>query len=106
MKQINGKGNEAAKQLVDYLKTMQCSSRHSAAHPSIALGCSVKFPCLRWSKLIPCSPVQVTMLSPSSLISIEDKNGNVLESFCSTKKRSHRMMLTAQSVKHDARCRF
>ena len=85
MKQINGTGNEAAKQLVDYLK--QCNVQSEIQpYPSIALGsCEISlFEMVQAYTMFPGAGYNA---QPFFINRIEDKNGNVLESFAPKRKR-------------------
>ena len=85
MKQINGTGNEAAKQLVEYLK--QCNVQSEIQpYPSIALGsCEISlFEMVQAYTMFPGAGYNA---QPFFINRIEDKNGNVLESFAPKRKR-------------------
>ena len=95
MKQINGTGNEAAKQLVEYLK--QCNVQSEIQpYPSIALGsCEISlFEMVQAYTMFPGAGYNA---QPFFINRIEDKNGNVLESFAPKRKRVIEE-LTAYSV--------
>jgi penicillin-binding protein 1A len=95
MKQINGKGNEAAKELVDYLK--KCNVQADLQpYPSIALGsCEISlFEMVQAYTMFPGAGYNA---QPFFINRIEDKNGNVLESF-SPQRRKIIDELTAYSV--------
>ncbi|MEN9697857.1 MAG: hypothetical protein RLZ56_1278 [Bacteroidota bacterium] len=85
MKQINGKGNEAAKELVDYLK--KCNVQADIQpYPSIALGsCEISlFEMVQAYTMFPGSGYNA---QPFFINRIEDKNGNVLESFSPQRRK-------------------
>jgi len=85
MKQINGTGNEAAKQLVDYLKTLNVQSEIQP-YPSIALG-SCEISLFEMVQAYTMFPGQGYNAQPFFINRIEDKNGNVLESFAPKRKK-------------------
>lgn len=95
MKQINGDGNEAAKELVAYLKKSNIQA-DIPAYPSIALGaCEVSlFEMVQAYTMFPGAGYNA---QPFFINRIEDKNGNVLESF-SPQRRKVISELTAYSV--------
>ena len=95
MKQINGDGNEAAKELVAYLKKSNIQA-DIPAYPSIALGaCEVSlFEMVQAYTMFPGGGYNA---QPFFINRIEDKNGNVLESF-SPQRRKVISELTAYSV--------
>jgi penicillin-binding protein 1A len=95
MKQINGNGNEAAKELVDYLKKSNIQA-DIPAYPSIALGaCEVSlFEMVQAYTMFPGGGYNA---QPFFINRIEDKNGNVLESF-SPQRRKVISELTAYSM--------
>jgi penicillin-binding protein 1A len=95
MKQINGKGNEAAKELVDYLKKCNVQAPIQP-YPSIALGsCEISlFEMVQAYTMFPGSGYNA---QPFFINRIEDKNGNVLESF-SPQRRKIIDEVTAYSV--------
>ena len=95
MKQINGDGNEAAKELVAYLKKANIQA-DIPAYPSIALGaCEVSlFEMVQAYTMFPGGGYNA---QPFFINRIEDKNGNVLESF-SPQRRKVISELTAYSV--------
>lgn len=85
MKQINGKGNEAAKELVEYLK--KCNVQADIQpYPSIALGaCEISlFEMVQAYTMFPGSGYNA---QPFFINRIEDKNGNVLESFSPQRRK-------------------
>ena len=95
MKQINPKGNEAAKEFVEYLK--KCNIQADIpAYPSIALGsCEVSlFEMVQAYTMFPGGGYNA---QPFFINRIEDKNGNVLESF-SPQRRKVINEVTAYSV--------
>ena len=95
MKQINSKGNEAAKELVAYLK--KCNVQADLQpYPSIALGsCEISlFEMVQAYTMFPGSGYNA---QPFFINRIEDKNGNVLESF-SPQRRKIIDEVTAYSV--------
>jgi len=95
MKQINGNGNEAAKELVAYLKKANIQAE-IPAYPSIALGaCEVSlFEMVQAYTMFPGGGYNA---QPFFINRIEDKNGNVLESY-SPQRRKVISELTAYSV--------
>ncbi|MBP6000523.1 MAG: transglycosylase domain-containing protein [Sediminibacterium sp.] len=95
MKQINGDGNEAAKELVAYLKKVNIQA-DIPAYPSIALGaCEVSlFEMVQAYTMFPGGGYNA---QPFFINRIEDKNGNVLESF-SPQRRKVISELTAYSM--------
>lgn len=95
MKQINGNGNEAAKQFVDYLK--KCNVQADlTAYPSIALG-AVEISLYEMVQAYTMFPGGGYNAQPLFINRIEDKNGNVLESF-SPQRRKVINETTAYSV--------
>jgi penicillin-binding protein 1A len=95
MKQINGDGNEAAKELVAYLKKANIQA-DIPAYPSIALGaCEVSlYEMVQAYTMFPGGGYNA---QPFFINRIEDKNGNVLESF-SPQRRKVISELTAYSM--------
>jgi len=95
MKQINGKGNEAAKELVEYLKKCNVQAEIQP-YPSIALGsCEISlFEMVQAYTMFPGGGYNA---QPFFINRIEDKNGNVLESF-SPKRKKIIDEITAYSV--------
>lgn len=95
MKQINPKSNEAAKEFVDYLKKCNIQAE-IPAYPSIALGsCEVSlFEMVQAYTMFPGGGYNA---QPFFINRIEDKNGNVLESF-SPQRRKLINEVTAYSV--------
>ena len=79
MKQINGKSNEAAKQFVEYLKKCNIKS-DIQPYPSIALG-AVEISLYEMVQAYTMFPGAGYNAQPFFINRIEDKNGNVLESF-------------------------
>ena len=95
MKQIDSKGNEAAKQFVDYLK--KCNVQADlTAYPSIALG-AVEISLFEMVQAYTMFPGAGYNAQPFFINRIEDKNGNVLESF-SPQRRKVINDVTAYSV--------
>ena len=95
MKQINGKGNEAAKEFVEYLK--KCNVKADLqAYPSIALGTS-EISLYEMVQAYTMFPGGGYNAQPFFINRIEDKNGNVLESF-SPQRRKIINEVTAYSV--------
>lgn len=85
MKQIDGNSNQAAVQLVDYLK--QCNIQSDIQpYPSIALGsCEISlFEMVQAYTMFPGGGYNA---QPFFINRIEDKNGNVLESFAPKRKK-------------------
>ena len=95
MKQINGNGNEAAKQFVDYLKKCNVQAELTA-YPSIALG-AVEISLYEMVQAYTMFPGGGYNAQPLFINRIEDKNGNVLESF-SPQRRKVINETTAYSV--------
>ena len=95
MKSINPKGNEAAKEFVDYLK--KCNVQADVpAYPSIALG-SAEISLFEMVQAYTMFPGGGYNAQPFFINRIEDKNGNVLESF-SPQRRKVINEVTAYSV--------
>ncbi len=95
MKSINPKGNEAAKEFVDYLK--KCNIQADVpAYPSIALG-SAEISLFEMVQAYTMFPGGGYNAQPFFINRIEDKNGNVLESF-SPQRRKVINEVTAYSV--------
>jgi len=95
MKQINPKGNEAAKEFVDYLK--KCNIQTDIpAYPSIALG-SAEISLFEMVQAYTMFPGGGYNAQPFFINRIEDKNGKVLESF-SPQRRKVINEVTAYSV--------
>ena len=95
MKQINANGNDAAEEFVDYLK--KCNVKAEIpAYPSIALGsCEISmFEMVQAYTMFPGGGYNA---QPFFINRIEDKNGNVLESF-SPQRRKVIKEVTAYSV--------
>ena len=95
MKQINGKSNEAAKQFVEYLKKCNIKS-DIQPYPSIALG-AVEISLYEMVQAYTMFPGAGYNAQPFFINRIEDKNGNVLESF-SPQRRKVINDVTAYSV--------
>jgi len=95
MKQINGNGNDAAKELVEYLKKCNVQAEIQP-YPSIALGaCEISlFEMVQAYTMFPGGGYNA---QPFFINRIEDKNGNVLESF-SPKRKKIIDEITAYSV--------
>jgi penicillin-binding protein 1A len=85
MKQINNSGNEAAKELVNYLRQLNIQS-DIQPYPSIALGsCEISmFEMVQAYTMFPGGGYNA---QPFFINRIEDKNGNVLESFAPKRKK-------------------
>jgi penicillin-binding protein 1A len=95
MKQIDGNGNEAAKQFVEYLK--KCNVQADIpAYPSLALG-AVEISLYEMVQAYTMFPGGGYNAQPLFINRIEDKNGNVLESF-SPQRRKVINETTAYSV--------
>ena len=95
MKQINSNGNEAAKQFVEYLK--KCNVQADIpAYPSLALG-AVEISLYEMVQAYTMFPGGGYNAQPLFINRIEDKNGNVLESF-SPQRRKVINETTAYSV--------
>lgn len=95
MKQINANGNDAAEEFVEYLK--KCNVKAEIpAYPSIALGsCEISmFEMVQAYTMFPGGGYNA---QPFFINRIEDKNGNVLESF-SPQRRKVIKEVTAYSV--------
>ena len=95
MKQINGKSNEAAKQFVEYLKKCNIKS-DLQPYPSIALG-AVEISLFEMVQAYTMFPGAGYNAQPFFINRIEDKNGNVLESY-SPQRRKVISDVTAYSV--------
>lgn len=95
MKQINPKGNEAAKEFVEYLKKCNIQTE-IPAYPSIALG-SAEISLFEMVQAYTMFPGGGYNAQPFFINRIEDKNGNVLESF-SPQRRKVINEVTAYSV--------
>ena len=95
MKQINGKSNEAAKQFVEYLKKCNIKS-DIQPYPSIALG-AVEISLFEMVQAYTMVPGAGYNAQPFFINRIEDKNGNVLESY-SPQRRKVINEVTAYSV--------
>ena len=95
MKQINGKSNEAAKQFVEYLKKCNIKS-DIQPYPSIALG-AVEISLFEMVQAYTMFPGAGYNAQPFFINRIEDKNGNVLESY-SPQRRKVISDVTAYSV--------
>jgi len=95
MKQINGKSNEAAKQFVEYLKKCNVKS-DIQPYPSIALG-AVEISLYEMVQAYTMFPGAGYNAQPFFINRIEDKNGNVLESY-SPQRRKVISDVTAYSV--------
>jgi len=95
MKQINGKSNEAAKQFVEYLKKCNIKS-DLQPYPSIALG-AVEISLYEMVQAYTMFPGAGYNAQPFFINRIEDKNGNVLESY-SPQRRKVISDVTAYSV--------
>lgn len=95
MKQINGKSNEAAKQFVEYLKKCNIKS-DIQPYPSIALG-AVEISLFEMVQAYTMFPGAGYNAQPFFINRIEDKNGNVLESY-SPQRRKVINEVTAYSV--------
>ena len=95
MKQINSNGNDAAKELVEYLKKCNVQAEIQP-YPSIALGaCEISlFEMVQAYTMFPGGGYNA---QPFFINRIEDKNGNVLESF-SPKRKKVIDEITAYSV--------
>lgn len=79
MKQLDNSGNEGAKRFVDFLKKCNLQTKIDA-YPSIALGsCEISlFEMMQAYSMLPGRGFNV---KPLFITRIEDRNGNVLESF-------------------------
>ena len=85
MKQINGNGNEAAKQFVEYLKKCNIKS-DIQPYPSIALG-AVEISLFEMVQAYTMFPGGGYNAQPFFINRIEDKNGNVLESYSPQRRK-------------------
>ena len=85
MKQINGESNEAAKELVAYLKKCNIQTEIEP-YPAIALGsCEISlFEMVQAYTMFPGAGYNA---EPFFINRIEDKNGNVIESFTPKRKK-------------------
>jgi penicillin-binding protein 1A len=85
MKQINGNSNEAAKQFVEYLKKCNIKS-DIQPYPSIALG-AVEISLFEMVQAYTMFPGAGYNAQPFFINRIEDKNGNVLESYSPQRRK-------------------
>jgi len=85
MKQINGKSNEAAIQFVEYLKKCNIKS-DLQPYPSIALG-AVEISLFEMVQAYTMFPGAGYNAQPFFINRIEDKNGNVLESYSPQRRK-------------------
>jgi penicillin-binding protein 1A len=85
MKQINGNSNEAAKQFVEYLKKCNIKS-DIQPYPSIALG-AVEISLFEMVQAYTMFPGGGYNAQPFFINRIEDKNGNVLESYSPQRRK-------------------
>jgi penicillin-binding protein 1A len=95
MKQINGNGNEAAKEFIEYLKKCNVQAE-IPAYPSLALG-AAEISLYEMVQAYTMFPGGGYNAQPLFVNRIEDKNGNVLESF-SPQRRKIISETTAYSV--------
>ncbi len=95
MKQLDNSGNEGAKRFVDFLKKCNLQTKIDA-YPSIALGaCEISlFEMMQAYSMLPGRGFNV---KPLYITRIEDRNGNVLESF-TPQRREVISDVTAYSV--------
>jgi penicillin-binding protein 1A len=80
MKQLDGKGNNAAKRFVDFLKNKCGLQTNIAPHPSIAIG-SCEISLYEMMQAYSMFPGRGFNAKPLFITRIEDRNGNTLESF-------------------------
>lgn len=95
MKQLDATGNNGAKRFVDYLKRCDLQTKIDA-YPSIALGtCEISlFEMMQAYSMFPGRGMNA---KPMYITRIEDRNGNVLESF-SPKRKEVISEVTAYSI--------
>lgn len=95
MKQLDASGNNGAKRFVDYLKRCDLQTKIDA-YPSIALGtCEISlFEMMQAYSMFPGRGMNA---KPMYITRIEDRNGNVLESF-SPKRKEVISEVTAYSI--------
>ncbi|MBS1579506.1 MAG: transglycosylase domain-containing protein [Bacteroidetes bacterium] len=85
MKQLDGKGNNAAKRFVDFLKNKCALQTKIEPNPSIAIGaCEISL--YEMMQAYTMFPGRGFNVKPLFLTRIEDKNGNVLENFAPQRK--------------------
>jgi penicillin-binding protein 1A len=95
MKQIDPTGNNAAKRFVDYLKRCDLQTKIEP-YPSIALG-SCEISLFEMMQAYSMFPGRGMNAKPMYITRIEDRNGNVLESF-SPKRKEVISEVTAYSI--------
>ncbi|MFX7764254.1 hypothetical protein ABTK05_21575, partial [Acinetobacter baumannii] len=79
MKQLDGKGNNAAKRFVDFLKNKCALQTKIEPNPSIAIGaCEISL--YEMMQAYSMFPGRGFNVKPLFITRIEDKNGNILES--------------------------
>lgn len=85
MKQLDGKGNNAAKRFVDFLKNKCALQTKIEPNPSIAIGaCEISL--YEMMQAYSMFPGRGFNVKPLFITRIEDKNGNILESFAPQRK--------------------
>jgi len=84
MKQLDGTGNNGAKRFVDYLKKLNLQTKIEP-YPSIALG-SCEISLFEMMQAYSMFPGRGFNAKPMYITRIEDRNGNVLESFTPQRK--------------------
>jgi penicillin-binding protein 1A len=95
MKQLDGVGNNGAKRFVDYLKRCDLQTKIEP-YPSIALG-SCEISLFEMMQAYSMFPGRGMNAKPMYITRIEDRNGNVLESF-SPKRKEVISEVTAYSI--------
>src|SRR6478735_2190902 len=86
MKQLGGdKDNEGAKRFVDFLKTCNVRTDNIEPYPSIAL-CSCEISLYEMLQAYSMYPGRGFNVKPMYITRIEDKNGNVLQTFTPMRK--------------------
>jgi penicillin-binding protein 1A len=84
MKQLDGTGNNGAKRFVDYLKKLNLQTKIEP-YPSIALG-SCEISLFEMMQAYSMFPGRGFNAKPMYITRIEDRNGNVIESFTPQRK--------------------
>lgn len=85
MKQLGTEGNEGAKRFVDFLKNCNLQTKIDA-YPSIALG-SAEISLFEMMQAYSMFPGRGYNVKPMYITRIEDRNGNVLESYMPQRKQ-------------------
>ncbi|WP_153798130.1 transglycosylase domain-containing protein [Foetidibacter luteolus] len=84
MKQLGSKGDEGSRRFVDFLKTLNVQSK-IPAYPSIALG-SCEISLMEMMQAYSMFPGRGFNVKPMYITRIEDRNGNVLQTFLPQRK--------------------